>query len=388
MLIPYNTDAPVYHLPIATVALIAINVVCFAITGAGSSSNEIWVLSYNDGLHPMQWVCSLFFHTGWVHLVGNMLFLWVFGLVVEGKIGWKSFLIVYFGTGLAQNLFEQLAMQWIPTNAAGSAGASGVIFGLMAIATVWAPKNEIQCYLFAFIRIFDFEIAIVTMAVCYIVLNVMIAVLNRFAVSSEILHLIGATLGFVVGAKMLQRGWVDCESWDLFSLWRGKHKATPEVGTQRHMQPAAAVKMLTESGSFNFTAKAKQRYARIGELISNKKFTSALRELQQLKHLIPDQQLSEQELGDLVRGLYSLKRWEDVRPLIREFIDRFPDRANSMRLRLTAILLEVEKRPRAALRQADQIDANQLRSRQVRELKKILRAARKLVDSGHLEVDR
>ncbi|MFK7821821.1 MAG: rhomboid family intramembrane serine protease, partial [Planctomycetaceae bacterium] len=70
MLIPYNTDAPVYYFPIATIGLIVVNFVCFVITNAGTSGSDIWVLSYSDGLQPLQWVFSLFYHMGWGHLVG------------------------------------------------------------------------------------------------------------------------------------------------------------------------------------------------------------------------------------------------------------------------------------------------------------------------------
>lgn len=388
MLIPYNTDAPVYHFPSATVGLIVTNFITFAITRGGSpESYSTWILSYGDGLNPLEWISSLFFHMGWVHLLGNMTFLWVFGLVVEGKVGWRRFLAIYLGTGIAQNLLQQIAMEFIPTNAPGSAGASGAIFGLLAISMIWAPRNDIQCYVVALLRIFDIEIAIVTMCVMFVLLQILIAMSSGLAISSGILHLVGIVMGAILGAVMVKRDLVDCENWDLFSVLHGRHRSTVELKKDRHIEPAAAIRQLSESGSFNFTAKAQELAGQIGGLIEKKKYNSALRELRQLQHLIPEHQLSEQELGDLIRGLYGQKKWDDVRPLIREFIERFPDTANSMRLRLAAILLEVEKRPKAALRATEMIESSKLRKRQVREFHKIRRAARKLVDSGHLELD-
>ena len=56
--------------------------------------------------------------------------------------------------------------------------------------------------------------------------------------------------------------------------------------------------------------------------------------------------------------------------------------------RLAAILLEVDKRPKAALRAAEEVDESRLKPRQAKELAKIRRAAQKLIDSGHLELDR
>ena len=103
-MIPYATDAPIYHWPKATVALIVINTLVFGFT-IGMNDEQItpWLLTYGNGLHPLQWVSSLFLHAGLMHLIGNMIFLWSFGLVVEGKVGSLVFLAVYLGIGAAQS---------------------------------------------------------------------------------------------------------------------------------------------------------------------------------------------------------------------------------------------------------------------------------------------
>lgn len=91
MLIPWNTDAPIYHAPWATGGLILVNVAVFGAMLASGDADQTfgpWLLSYGDGLHPLQWITSNFLHAGALHLLGNMIFLWAFGLVVEGKLGW------------------------------------------------------------------------------------------------------------------------------------------------------------------------------------------------------------------------------------------------------------------------------------------------------------
>ena len=87
-------------------------------------------------------------HADLWHLAGNMLFLflWVFGWVIEGKLGWWRYLLVYLGIGAAQCALEQTIVGAIPA-AAGqySLGASAAaIFGLLAMALVWAPVNNFQ----------------------------------------------------------------------------------------------------------------------------------------------------------------------------------------------------------------------------------------------------
>src|SRR5438105_1428366 len=84
--LPYNTDAPIYYWPFATVGLIFINtVVLMAEFKADPQDVSQWILQFGDGIHPVQWITSAFMHEGPVHLIGNMFFLWGFGLVVEGK---------------------------------------------------------------------------------------------------------------------------------------------------------------------------------------------------------------------------------------------------------------------------------------------------------------
>lgn len=141
MLIPYSTDAPVYHLPIATVGLIVVNTVLFFAALFGGLPNlELWILPYGAGLTPAQWLTSMFMHDNLDHLLGNMLFLWLFGLVVEGKIGWHRFLACYLSIGIGQSMIEQ-TLQLALGGEGGSLGASSAIYGIMAMAAIWAPKK-------------------------------------------------------------------------------------------------------------------------------------------------------------------------------------------------------------------------------------------------------
>lgn len=113
MFIPLGTDAPLYHFPYATIGLIAVNAVCFAITGFGMDPEAVnpWLLHHGPGISPLEWFSSAFAHGGWTHLIGSMLFLWTFGLVVEGKLGWRRFLPLYLvltvGCGLVEDMVTQ-----------------------------------------------------------------------------------------------------------------------------------------------------------------------------------------------------------------------------------------------------------------------------------------
>ena len=250
MLFPYSTDAPIYHWPFATVGLIAINtVVFFAVVGMAPDMATVevvqpYILEYGKGLQPHQWLTANFLHADLIHLVGNMLALWGFGLIVEGKIGWWRFLAIYLGMGVGQCMLEQM---FVPASLAiGSLGASGVIFGLMAMSLVWAPMNEVSCILLIWFRPFLFDLTILTYTMIMGALQLLFFTLTATTAGvfygSEALHLIGAVFGLAVGLAMLKLNWVDCENWDAFSVLAGRHRMSLEkMAELRQQYPASPV---------------------------------------------------------------------------------------------------------------------------------------------------
>ena len=134
MFIPYGTDAPIYHYPIATIACIAINTVMFVATGMGNvGDNLIWLILDFEVINPLQWLTAAFMHASWMHLIGNMIFLWCFGLVAEGKLGAPKFIALYLGMALLSNALIQVPL-FLIGHPGGALGASGAISALMVVA--------------------------------------------------------------------------------------------------------------------------------------------------------------------------------------------------------------------------------------------------------------
>jgi hypothetical protein len=81
----------------------------------------------------------MFLHGGWMHLLGNMLYLWIFGNNVEDRLGPVLFFIFYIGTGLIGNLAHTVFQQsWAPL-----VGASGAISGVMGAYILLYPHTRI-----------------------------------------------------------------------------------------------------------------------------------------------------------------------------------------------------------------------------------------------------
>ena len=281
--LPYGTDAPVYYWPFATVGLIVLNVLLFIVTLAAPEQVEPLVLAFGDGLHPFQWVSNAFLHAGFVHLAGNMVFLWCFGLIVEGKLGWYKMLAVYLGLAAAEGAISQIIMLG---GEGGALGASGAIFGLMAMSVIWAPENEIQCYFVVFyfaVRVSEFEVKVSVLVALFLGFQILDAVLSGMAMSSAVLHLLGAGVGFPLAIAMLKFGWVDCEHWDLFSVWSGRNTMTPEERRAEEESKPERIKQRAEEAQDRRDLATKQ----IRELIQSGQALFALRAHQRMARELP-----------------------------------------------------------------------------------------------------
>ncbi len=233
IIIPVNTDAPIYYWPWMTLLLVAVNCVTFYVTGFGENP-EGWLLRFGHGLNPVEWVAFNFLHAGWLHLIGNMIFVWGFGIIVEGKLGWWRFWLVYLSIGVLGGLLIQTVMlRHDPSLNSGLQGASLIVYGLLAICVVWAPRNEMDvlvfvCYFVGY-RVLSVEVTILVFGFWYVALQVLSAWWNHFSMGSAMGHLIGAFWGFGIGIALLKRHWVDCENWDLFAIWNGTYRKPTDL---------------------------------------------------------------------------------------------------------------------------------------------------------------
>src|SRR4029078_8452366 len=114
MLLPYSTDAPIYHWPFATLGTIIVNAIVFLFAMAMPEDQQAWVYNHfalvYGSWNPLQWITSSYLHADVVHVLGNMIVLWGFGIIVEGKVGWWRFLAIYNLIGFVQSGVEQTLM--------------------------------------------------------------------------------------------------------------------------------------------------------------------------------------------------------------------------------------------------------------------------------------
>ena len=114
--------------------------------------SEYDLVVYRHGFRPgapsaLDILTSMFLHGGLLHLLGNMLFLWIYGDNVEHRLGRLSYLAAYLGTGVAAALGDGLLRMGsnIP-----SVGASGAISGVLGLYFIWFPRNRVRVWIFLF----------------------------------------------------------------------------------------------------------------------------------------------------------------------------------------------------------------------------------------------
>ncbi|GMV35072.1 MAG: rhomboid family intramembrane serine protease [Chloroflexi bacterium] len=158
-MIPLNDDQPNRYgsIPFVTISLIALNTAILfwefslpfdilwkVIWFFGFRPSVIWA---QEGAGMLSSITAMFLHGGIAHLLGNMLFLWVFGRRVEDACGPARFLIFYLFAGVCADLITAIVQ---PHESIPGIGASGAIFGVMGAYLILFPEGRIRTLWFIY----------------------------------------------------------------------------------------------------------------------------------------------------------------------------------------------------------------------------------------------
>lgn len=163
MFFPIKDENPTIRTPVVTFALIAICILVFFLQ-ITSSEEQMTRIVYQYGLTPralmgyeesqlglnnappmLTLLTSMFLHGGWMHLIGNMVFLWIFGNNIEDDLGHGRFLVFYIFSGLGAAAL-QIAME--PDSKIPMIGASGAISGVLGAYLLLYPRARILTLVF------------------------------------------------------------------------------------------------------------------------------------------------------------------------------------------------------------------------------------------------
>jgi membrane associated rhomboid family serine protease len=389
-MIPISTDAPIYHYPIATVTMIVVNVLFF-LAFCRNADNEVphfydengreiplleieremerlsaeseeqasqylesldvdwgWspyaLLSLEFGkVRPWQWLTNNFMHANWEHLIGNMIFLWAFGLIVEGKTGAIVFSAIYLGMGTFYGMMLQLGS--LPfLDSGGALGASAVIFALLALCIIWAPANEFTIFAFRFI----FDIPILVYGGLFVLKEIFFWAWSGFVLDSELLHILGFAVGVPVGVYLVRSGRVDCEGWDIFSYLGGSTGKDSKVAKVASRKQVARESKNTNLDPIDSQPKpsaptpstnAITLLDQVKEAISVGQFLTALRLQEQLMKNNPSLKWRQADLYAIIGGVLKSNELELAERLIEQHLNLFIEKQTALNFTLCKVKL-------------------------------------------------
>ncbi len=171
---PYRDHNPSSRIPYVTYSLMAINIAIFLLT-LNANEYELysrfalvpaWV-THGEGYLGL--LTSMFLHGGWMHIFGNMLFLWVFGDNVEDSFGHFWFLIFYLLSGFGA---DALHIALAPNSNTPMIGASGAIAGVLGAYWLLFPRARVDVLVILIIYIRSFAVPAFWVLLAWIAIQV------------------------------------------------------------------------------------------------------------------------------------------------------------------------------------------------------------------------
>jgi len=206
MIIPYEVRTLTIRSPWANLSLIAANVLMFILTVSGAISDEWFDRLVLSDWSPLGFIGSMFLHAGIMHLIGNMVFLWVFGNALNGIMHDLDFLIAYLATGIFAGMLHLLL------DGAPAIGASGAISGMMGLYLAVYPLNEISCF-YWFFRPGTFATRGYLLILAWFAWDFISAIRHVPGIACWA-HVGGTVAGFFIGMLLLRMGRIHVGDYD------------------------------------------------------------------------------------------------------------------------------------------------------------------------------
>ncbi len=326
---PIRTDRRLKRTPWMNYALIAINIVIFILTAQqvaqaqqhfGVSITRFYLFPEQPQL--WQFVTYQFLHADWQHLLGNMIFLYVFGNSVEDRLGKLGYLAFYLAGGIAAGIGHSLVE---PNPVLGASGAVAAVTG--AYLALFPLTDVTILYWFVFI-IDTFIVSSLVLILFRVAVDTYFF-LGNVGNTAYLAHLSGYGFGFVVGMGMLWCRLLPREPYDLLALIEQKRRrASFRRMTQKGYQP-------WESGSAGSKARGKakplspeqealmEERAAISEALQRESPSEAARLYRQLLQRDPTQVMSQQAQLDLANQLMADAMYDDAAAAYELFVQQY-----------------------------------------------------------------
>jgi membrane associated rhomboid family serine protease len=210
LLVPYHVDVPMRCWPWMNWVLIGLTIILYPLCVWGGDLTPLGRQLMLGGDSWIGFVGHVFVHADLLHLLGNMLFLWIFGNAICAKVGNLVYPFLYLGLGLGAGLVSYLI------DPHPAIGASGAINGLVGMFLVWYLLNEIQVWYGYWWyslggHMGTFAVSSFWMVLLWLVFDIWGAIRGSGTIG-YLAHLAGFGLGFLTAIVLLLLHWIEMDT--------------------------------------------------------------------------------------------------------------------------------------------------------------------------------
>jgi membrane associated rhomboid family serine protease len=374
LLFPVRTDRPLRSTPAMNYALIAANIVVFLLTTGQITAADAYQDSLREAgkfaswsqivsqfpvtgyyLHPreprlVQFFTSMFLHADFWHLLGNMVFLYVFGNSVEDRLGKIGYLLFYLAGGIVA------ALGHVSVESGPILGASGAVNAVTGAYLALFPLSKITVLFFLFIIGF-LEIPSIWLIGVRFVQDA-IQFLGRAGGVAYLAHLSGSVYGFLLGMILLWTRVLPREPYDMMSLlehrkrraefrrltrrgfqpWEGRAGEAPTTAGGPGMPggPIAPLKPLTAA-----EARIMEKRAEITRALGSRNHDRAAELYAELLDLDANQLLNQQQQLDLANHVASMGRYDLAARMYELYLNNYKSTGDREEIELMLALLYI-----------------------------------------------
>lgn len=347
MIIPIRTDSPIRRTPTANYLLIAANVVVYLLWHLGPAWQQFesrHLVLHAEEPHVWQFLTYQFLHDhgSAMHLIGNMIFLWVFGNAVNAKMGHAGYALFY----LAGGAFAGIGFAFFSDHAL--VGASGAIAAVTTAYLALFPRSRIT-FLYWLLFIGFIELPSMLIITFKIVLWDNILEPRWFRHSGGVAysaHLAGYGFGFAVACLMLFLRALPRDQFDIIALWKRWHQRrvfahvmrSPEAQSQAQFGRVAARPIIADPAQAQAAAAMLDRIAdlraRISQALAARDRATAALLYEELVTVDARQVLSEPQMLEVANQLYAMHRFPQAAACYERYLQHYARSAEAHHVRL------------------------------------------------------
>jgi membrane associated rhomboid family serine protease len=322
MIIPLRTDSPLRHTPYMNWGIIGVNVMVFLYT---QYVNPAIVPHFElNPRHPelYQFITYAFIHAGWMHIAGNMLFLYIFGNNVNDKLGDFG----YLGYYLAGAVFAGVLYSIVPNQVVPVVGASGAIAAVTGAYLVLFPRSNVTVLFFLYI-IGQYEISALWLIGIFFAFDIWSNFTSSDGVA-HVAHIGGSLFGFCTCLLLLYVRLIPRDQFDFLAIiqrWNKRRQyrdlVTSGYNPFNYTQPVTTARPAPPDPK---VIQISGMRSEISGALDDRDLDTAARIYLELQQIAPGQVLARQAQLDVANHLAAARLYPEAAQAYELFIATYP----------------------------------------------------------------